>query len=46
MRGYVDRETPMFVACNIEDRIAEDHPLRKVKAWADAVLQSMRRDFA
>jgi len=46
MRGYVDRQSPMFVACNIEDRIAPDHPLRKVKAWADAVLQSMRRDFA
>jgi transposase len=36
----------MFVACNIEERIPADHPLRKVKAWADAVLQSMRRDFA
>ena len=46
MRGYVDRQASMFVACNIEDRIPEEHPLRKVKAWADAVLRSMRRDFA
>jgi transposase len=46
MRGYVDRQAPMFVACNIEDRIPGDHPLRKVKSWADAVLQGMRRDLA
>jgi len=46
MRGYVDRQASMFVACNIQDRIPADHPLRKVKVWADAVLQSMRRDFA
>lgn len=46
MRGYVDRQASMFVACNIEDRIPENHPLRKVKAWADEVLRSMRRDFA
>lgn len=46
MRGHMDRQTPMFVACNVEDRIPEDHPLRKVKAWADAVLRSMRRDLA
>lgn len=45
MRGHVNRQTPMFVACNIEDRIPANHPLRKVKAWADTVLQSMRRDF-
>jgi transposase len=46
MRGYVDRQSPMFVACNVEDRIPAEHPLRKVKAWADAVLVEMRRDFA
>ena len=45
MRGYVDRQASMFVALNIEDRIPADHPLRKVKVWADKVLQSMRRDF-
>lgn len=46
MRGYVERQKPMFMVCNVEDRIPADHPLRKVKEWADAVLQSMRRDFA
>ena len=45
MRGHVNRQAPMFVACNIEDRIPSSHPLRAVKAWADGVLQSMRGDF-
>lgn len=45
MRGYVDRQASMFVAFNVEDRIPPDHPLRKVKGWADAVLREMRADF-
>ena len=45
MRGRIDRQASMFVAFNIEDRIAQDHPLRRVKAWADRILQDMRRDF-
>ena len=45
MRGRVDRQTSMFVAYNVEDRILATHPLRRVKAWADAILQDMRRDF-
>ena len=45
MRGRVDRKTSMFVAYNVEDRILATHPLRRVKAWADAILQDMRRDF-
>lgn len=46
MRGHASRQFPMFVACNIEDRIPSNHPLRAVKTWADEVLRSMRRDFA
>lgn len=45
MRGYVDRQASMFIACNLEERVPAGHPLRLVKAWADAVLRSMRRDF-
>ncbi len=45
MRGRVDRQASMFVAYNVEDRIPEDHRLRRVKAWADRILQDMRRDF-
>jgi transposase len=45
MRGRVNRQTAMFVAYNVEDRIPADHPLRRVKRWADRILQDMRRDF-
>lgn len=45
MRGRVDRQTSMFVAYNVEDHIPGDHPLRRVKRWADRILQDMRRDF-
>ena len=45
MRGRVNRQASMFVAYNVEDRIPQDHPLRRVKAWADRILQDMRRDF-
>ena len=46
MRGRVNRQIPMFVAVNLEERIPAAHPLRKVKAWADKILADMRRDFA
>jgi len=46
MRGHVDHQASMFIAGNLEERIPPEHPLRKVKAWADQVLQSMRRDFS
>jgi transposase len=36
----------MFVALKIEDRIPENHPLRKVKRWADEILVDMRADLA
>ncbi|TVQ58009.1 MAG: DDE transposase, partial [Phycisphaerales bacterium] len=45
MRGNVDRQQPMFVAFNIEERVPEDHPLRPIKQWCDRVLAKMSRDF-
>jgi len=44
MRGRVDRQGSLFIAYSIEQRIPDDHRLRRVKAWADAVLADMRRD--
>jgi transposase len=35
----------MFVAFDLEQFVPEDHPLRKVKRWADSVLSEMGRDF-
>jgi len=45
MRGQVDRQQSMFVALNLEERVPDDHRLRPIKRWADAVLASMRNDF-
>jgi transposase len=45
MRGNVDRQQPMFIAFNLEERIPEDHPLRPIKQWCDRVLAKMSRDF-
>lgn len=46
MRGRVDRQQAMFVAFDVEQFVPADHPLRKVKRWADAVLAEMSRDFS
>lgn len=45
MRGRVPRQQTMFVAFDLEQFVPEDHPLRKVKRWADSVLSEMGRDF-
>jgi transposase len=45
MRGRVDRQQSMFVAFDLETRVPADHPLRKIKRWADAALAGMSRDF-
>lgn len=46
MRGRVDRQQSIFVAFDLEQRVPDDHPLRKIKRWADAVLAEMSRDFS
>jgi len=45
MRGRVDRQQSIFVVFDLETRVPADHPLRKIKRWADAVLAGMSRDF-
>jgi transposase len=45
MRGRVARQQTMFVAFDVEQFVPADHPLRKIKRWADAVLAEMSRDF-
>jgi transposase len=35
----------MFVAFDVEQFVPGDHPLRKIKRWADAVLAGMSRNF-
>jgi transposase len=41
----VDRQQSMFVAFDLEQVVPADHPMRKVKRWADGVLSEMGRDF-
>lgn len=45
MRGRVPRQQTMFVAFDLEQFVPEDHPLRRIKVWADSVLADMGRDF-
>ncbi len=45
MRGRVDAQGVMFHAFHIEDFVPAEHPLRSVKARADAILKAMSRDF-
>lgn len=45
MRGYVDPQSGLFSYVSVEERIPADHPLRRIKAQADAVLASMNAAF-
>ena len=45
MRGRVSRQQSMFVAFDLEQFVPAEHPLRKIKLWADGVLADMGRDF-
>ncbi len=41
MRGQVDPQGGLFTYFSVEERIPAEHPLRRVKAQADAVLGTM-----
>lgn len=45
MRGHVDPQAAMFSYFSPESRVPENHPLRPIKAQADAVLGSMTAEF-
>ena len=45
MRGQVDPQSGLFSYFSVEERIPADHPLRRVKAQADEVLDSMGAQF-
>lgn len=38
MRGEVDPQAAMFSCVSAERRVPTDHPLRSIKAYADAAL--------
>ena len=45
MRGQVDQQSGMFFYFRPEDRVPVDHPLRAVKAQADAALRSISSEL-
>lgn len=45
MRGHVDPQGSMFSYFSPESRVPETHPLRAIKADADAVLGSLSREL-
>lgn len=45
MRGQIDPQSALFSYVSVEERIPKDHPLRSIKAHADAILRSMNARF-
>lgn len=45
MRGKRDRQSGMFYAIDLEDRVRPDHPLRAIKSMVDAELARMGHLF-
>jgi hypothetical protein len=45
MRGVDRNQQSLFSYISIEDRIAADHPLRRMKRLTDTVLSSMSPQF-
>ncbi|MEX2217215.1 MAG: IS5 family transposase [Phycisphaerales bacterium] len=45
MRGQVDGSSAVWVVFDAEARVPADHPLRAIRAWCDARLREMSRDF-
>lgn len=45
MRGHVGGSSAVFVVFDAESRVPADHPLRAIRAWCDARLREMGRDF-
>ncbi len=45
MRGHIDPQGKLFSYFSIEERIPAGHPLRRIKAQADAVLSTISSEF-
>lgn len=41
MRGHAPKQSSMLCLISVEDRVRKDHPLRPIKALADATLQRL-----
>ena len=45
MRGRTNESPQLFAMFHVEDRIREDHPLRRIKEYADQILGGMSWTF-
>ena len=45
MRGDDQQQSGMFSYVSLEERIPQDHPLRKIRKCVDEILQAMSKDF-
>ena len=45
MRGEERRQRPMLMVLNVEERVAKEHPLRRIKQMADGVLKDLSSVF-
>ena len=45
MRGHVDPQSGLFSYFSLEERVPADHPLRRIKTEADAILRQMNARF-
>lgn len=41
MRGADVQQTGMFSYVSVEDRVPQDHPIRKLRVLVDAILKEM-----
>jgi transposase len=45
MRGDDQQQGPVFSYVSVEERVAQDHPLRAVRRSVDQILREMTREF-
>jgi len=45
MRGDDQQQSGMFSYVSLEERVPQDHPLRRIRESVDKILQSMAKDF-
>jgi len=45
MRGRVDNQSTMFAYVDLETRVSQNHPLRRIKVLADTALAGMDREL-